>query len=51
VGGKTTIVILAKTEAFRESLVALDSMLQNVNGIERREVTLHGLHSVYEILK
>jgi len=50
VGSKTTSVTLAKTEAFR-SLVALDRMLQNGNGIERREVTLHGLHSVYKILK
>jgi hypothetical protein len=48
VWGKTTIVILAKTEAFIELLVAFDSMLQNGNGIERQKVTLH---SVYEIIK
>jgi len=51
VGSKTTIAVLAKMEAFRESLAALHSMLQNGNGIERQEVTLHGLHIVYKILK
>jgi hypothetical protein len=51
VGGKTTIVILAKMEAFRKSLEALHSMLQNGNGIKWQEVTLHGPHIVYKILK
>jgi hypothetical protein len=44
-------VILAKGGAFRESLVALDSVLQNGNGVGKREVTLYGPHRVYELPK
>jgi hypothetical protein len=51
VGSKTTIAISARMEAFRELLAALHSMLQNGNEIERQEVTLHGPHIIYKILK
>jgi hypothetical protein len=46
-GGKTIIVILGKTEVFRESLVALDSMLHG-NGMELKGEKLHCMdHTVF----